>query len=270
MRFPRSRSGWTVAIGLALIAISAAGLSIQYALGVSPFNTVSIDEEQSAAADGVTRIEVFSNIGDVRVVTGGDAIRAKMTGKAERSRRDDFRLTVSERDGRVVIEASQIRKRRMVTVDPGHYELLVEIPDRLYERVEIATVAADVEVADVKAAQLMIRAEHGDIETARLAGSITARTVTGDIRLGVRNITEDIVAETMMGDILVIPDETPAALALELKARMGDEKGRLPGTALSARGEGTPTVKLSAEIGDVAVLAADASIPINASGPDGD
>src|SRR5690606_17535041 len=171
---------------------------------------------------------------------------------------------------RVIIKASRERKRRLVTVDPGHYKLLVEIPDRPYERVEIATVAADVEVADVRAAQLMIRAEHGDIETSRLAGSITARTVTGDIRLGVRNITEDIEAETVMGDILLIPDETPAALALDLKTLMGDEKVRLPGTALGARGEGTPTVKLTAEIGDLAVLAANAPAPANASGPDGD
>jgi len=270
MRFPKSRSGWTVAVGLVLIAISAIGLSIQYALGVSPFHTVAIDEEQSVAAGGVTRIDVFSNIGDVRVVTGGDAIRAKMTGKAERSRRDEFRLTVTERDGRVIIEAAQDRKRRLVSVDPGHYELLVEVPDRLYDRVEIATMAADVTVADVKAAQLSIRTEHGDIETAGLAGGITARTVTGDIRLGVSSISEDIHAETVMGDILVIPDETPPALALDLKTFMGEEKVMLPGTALDARGEGTPTVKLTAEIGDLAVLAADAPAPVNGDGPDGD
>ncbi|REJ17412.1 MAG: hypothetical protein C6W59_06830 [Paenibacillaceae bacterium] len=244
-----------IMIGLVLIGIAVIGNLVIYAIGVSPFNGVKINEERSVSAEGVSRIDVFSNAGDVRVVSGGDEITVKMTGRTERMHKGEYHLSVSEQGGRVVIEASRDLKRKLISIYPDDYDLLVEIPDRLYEQLGISTEIANISAERVRAQHISMQAVHGDIKTAGLAGRIGARTDTGDIRLGVQAITDDIQAESLLGDIKLVTEEKPEKLALEMKTLIGERKVELPGTAIVESDPGVPTVQLSAEAGDIAVSA---------------
>jgi hypothetical protein len=250
------RYGRLIVIGLVLIGVSVIGNAVLYAMGVSPFNGVKIDEEHTVSAVSITEIVMFSNAGDVRVVTGGDEIAVKMTGKTERLRRDDFHLSVEQQGSRVVIEATRDLKRKLFSIYPGDYELLVEIPERLYDMLEISTESADISAAGVRANHILIQSGYGEIRTTGVAGSISARTDAGDIRLGVRAIADNVLAETTFGDIEVAFDEKPEALALDLKTSLGEHKVDLPGTAIHPAGADVPTVRLTAGVGDIAVTVA--------------
>ena len=244
--------GRLVMIGLALIGASLIGNAALYAFGVSPFNTKSIHETQSVSADGVSRILIRS--GDVRVVAGGgDRITATVEGRTGRLQQDGISLTVGERSGELVIEASREVKRRLISFNPGEYELLVEVPDRKLAYVEVATVAADIAVERVRADQFMLRAVHGEIETSGLSGSVSARTDAGDIELGVRAIEGVIHAETKLGDIGVVTEEAPEKVSLDMQTRLGEQDVDLPGTAIVTGVPDAPSVWLSAEAGDLKV-----------------
>ncbi len=255
----KGRSGRLIVIGLFLIGVAVIGNLILYAFGVSPFNVATIREVRAIPAEGVSQIEVFSNFGDVRVVSGGQEITVKMTGKAERQRLNEYHLSVTERDGgRLVIEASRDDKRRLVSMVPGDYELLVELPDRLYEQLRIETELANISAEGVQAKRVTVRTEHGDIATAGLSGKIEAQAVTGNIRLGVLAIADDMEAQTVYGDIAVLPDEPPESLSLKLETRFGEKKVELPETETGASGTDAPTLKLTSVVGDITVKAASA------------
>jgi DUF4097 and DUF4098 domain-containing protein YvlB len=243
-----------IVIGLVLIGVSLIGNAVLYAMGVSPFNTKDIRETQSVSADGIAGIVIHTIDGDIRVVPGGgDAITATVTGTAGRMDTDNIRLAVNERNGELFIEVSREVRRKLISFHPGEYELRVELPARQFERVEVVTAAADMEIRDVRAEQFILRAVHGEIETAGLSGRITARTETGDIELGVRAIEGDIHAETALGDIGVVTAEAPEKLALDLRTQIGERKVHLPGTAIVDAGPDVPEVRLNADVGDLEV-----------------
>ena len=251
----KGRFGKMVVIGLLLIGAAIAINGVLYASGVSPFNMTEIRESRSVAADG-SRIEIRSEDGDVRVVVGGgEAITATVEGRTGRLHKDEIRLEVSERDGKVVIEASREAKRRLISLNPGEYRLLVELPDRRYEQVEIVTVAADITVEAVRANRFGMESVSGEIKTSGLSGSIDARTEAGDIELGVTAIEGDIFAETGLGDIEVVTEEAPEQVALDLRTLLGEQKIGLPGTEVVSPGPEMPLVRLVSKTGDIGVSA---------------
>lgn len=248
------RYGRLVIVGLALIGASIIGNTVLYAFGVSPFNTKDIRESLAISADGVSRIVISTDDGDIRVVPGsGDAIVATVEGRSSRLQKDGVKLETRERGGELVIEASREAGRRLISFYPGEYELLVELPDRQFDHVEIVTVVADISVEHVGANHFMMRAMHGKIETAGLSGSIAARTDTGDIGLNLRAVDGTIHAETAVGDIEVTTAEAPEKLSLELQTRFGEKKVDLPGTAIVASDPDVPAMWLTAGVGDIAV-----------------
>jgi hypothetical protein len=246
--------GKLVMIGLALIGASVLGNAVLYAFGVSPFNMKEIRESQAIPADGVSRVVIGTDDGDVRVEPGsGDAIVVTVKGRTGRLQKDSIKLKAHERGGEVVIEASREARRRLISFNPGEYELVVELPARQFEQVEIVTVAADISVEHVGANHVMMRTVHGEIETAGLSGSITARTDSGDIELNLRAVDGMIHAETMLGDIEVTTAEAPEKLSLELETRLGEKRVELPGTTIVASAPNVPAVRLAADVGDIVV-----------------
>lgn len=252
--------GRLILIGLALIGASVVGNAVLYAFGVSPFNTEEIRESKSVPADGISRITINTDDGDVRVVVGGgEAITATVEGRIGRAQKDGVVLKVEERDGQVAIAASREVKRRLISFNPGEYDLVVTLPERLYDVVEVVTVAADIAVEGVRANQFVMETTGGEIRTSGLVGvgSIDARTDAGDIELGVRAIEGDIRAATAVGDIEVVTAEAPEKLALDMRTRIGERKVRLPGTAIVDANPDVPAMWLAADVGNLEVKAAE-------------
>ena len=249
----KGRYGKMIVIGLVLIGAAIVINGVLYAFGASPFNTKEIRQSRSVMTDG-NRIEIRTDDGDVRIVAGGgDAITATVEGRAGRLQKDEVRLEVSERDGKVVIEALRGKKRKLFSINPGEYRLLVELPDRRYERVEIVAVAADIAVEGVRAGHYRMETVGGEIETSGLAGGIDARTEAGDIELGVSAIVGSIKAETLAGDIEVVTASAPERVALDMRTRFGEHKVELPGTSIVSADPDVPVVQLVSEAGDLEV-----------------
>jgi len=109
---------------------------------------------------------------------------------------------------------------------------------------------ADISAEGIRARTVTMRTEYGNIDASGLSGGIRAQAAAGDIRLKMPAIRDDIAAETRHGNIELVTGEAPEKLALDVKAVVGRETVDLPGTAI---GDGSPSVVLRADVGDIAV-----------------
>jgi DUF4097 and DUF4098 domain-containing protein YvlB len=241
-------------VAFILIGISIVGNIALFMFGQSPFNLAKIEEERSISAEKITDIQIFSNIGDVNVVPyEGDEIQVSMKGKTEKKWTDDFWLLLEEKNNRVTIEANQIEKARFFNFYSGTYELLVKMPKKEFATIEVHSDVANIDLSGVAANHYKIKTTMGDIHGNQLKGIVHAESEVGDIDLQFQNILNDIVAESEMGNITVTSEEAPEALQTDLTNSMGDETIKLPNGKNGSIGAGGPLVKLTTEVGDLAL-----------------
>ncbi len=241
-------------VAFILIGISIVGNIALYMFGQSPFNFAKIEEERSISAEKITDILIFSNVGDVNVVPyDGNEIQVSMKGKTEKKWTDDFRLSLEEKDNRITIEANQIEKARLFNIYSGTYELLVKMPKKEFETLEVHSDVANIDIGGVTANHYKIKTTMGDIHGNQLNGIVQAESEVGNISLRFQNIINDIVAESEMGNITVTSEELPEALQTDLTNSMGDETIQLPNGKSGSIGAGGPLVKLTTEVGDLAL-----------------
>lgn len=153
-------------------------------------------------ADGGT-LRLDSNIGEVRIVTGGSGVAIEVLRKAEgrkgeqrlRGHRIDFRQS-----GNDVIIASDFDDDDSWSwlrfSDDYEVQWNIRVPS--HYNVEVKTSGGGIETDDI-GGTLDARTSGGGIRTGRLLGNATLKTSGGGIRIGGGN--SDIVAHTSGGSI---------------------------------------------------------------------
>ncbi|AJS58446.1 DUF4097 family beta strand repeat-containing protein [Paenibacillus sp. IHBB 10380] len=248
-----------IAFGLVVVAII--GNVLLYMFNLSPFNLAVIDQSRSVSAANVTDIHVNSNTANVNIVPyDGTEIQVHMKGKSEERWADDFQLSVEENGNQVTIEANELEKTRIFVLYSGDYELLVQLPQKNFERLQVQTEAADIDVEGVQIKRSFLEAGVGNITSKQLQGIINGVTGAGDIYVQLQSVENDIEAKTSVGNITVTTEIAPEAIQTELRNGLGERTIDFPGLPNAEDGSvgtGGPNVKLSAEVGDLALLMAD-------------
>lgn len=204
-------------IALALIGIAITANVILFIMNKSPFNLIRIDETRTVKSSGVMDIYLFSNTGDIKVLSHDeDEIIVRMVGKSDSKSSDNYQLNVMQDGSRVTIDATEAKKKKLFSIYPGEYELEVLIPN------------------------------------SKLSG-LHVRSETADINIQLQAIQYDIEATSEYGNIKVITKEAPNALRTELSTGLGTRTVQLPNVVDGAVGEGGPVVRLSSSIGDLIV-----------------
>ena len=167
-----------------------------------------IDESMDAAADGIVAI---SNIAGSVDVQGWSRNQVEITGELG----DDVEELIFERDGDEIEIKVRTRRRNSHDIDS---DLIVRIPQG--SSLEINTVSADIDVADVTGEQSLesvsgeiateahdsdmdVNSVSGDIEVEGDNQSLRSRlsTVSGDV--DTENLAGEIAAESVTGDLVV-------------------------------------------------------------------
>ncbi len=82
--------------------------------------------------------------------------------------------------------------------------LTVEIPDKVWESIEIKSLSGDVNVSGFSSGDFSIETSSGDVNTFNInAKNIDIESSSGDIRLNDISVKDDIVTETLSGDTKV-------------------------------------------------------------------
>ncbi|MEW9503400.1 DUF4097 family beta strand repeat-containing protein [Jeotgalibacillus marinus] len=233
-----------------LIGISIVGNGVLFFLDQSPFNLTNINHKESISVSNISTIDIDSNTGDVTIVPyDGTNIEVQMKGTVEKKSENNFQLLVNEEISELTISAREIRKVHLLSFHSGTYELVVKLPRKDYERLEVKAQVGNINIDEQTVNQSNLTTRVGDIRVKNLQGRVYATTEVGEINLQLENILHDIVATTEVGNVSVKTAEVPESLETDLNRSIGKQTVELP----SDLGGGGPLVKLTTEVGNLSL-----------------
>ncbi|MBH0172636.1 DUF4097 family beta strand repeat-containing protein [Fictibacillus phosphorivorans] len=238
-----------------LIGISIIGNAVLFMMGESPFNLAKINEQKSIVASSINEIKIESSVGDVFVLPhDGDQISISMKGKTEKKFSDDFSLSVKNNKNKLTIQAIQKKNTKLFSLFSGDYELLIKLPKAEYKRLQVNSDTSDIKMHAIKANNIDLQTNLGDILLEDVTGVVSAKSDVGDININLLHIKKDIFAKSNLGDITIKTKNEPDQLRTDLQNTIGDEKITLPSSKNGSIGTGGPLVFLSSEVGDLALM----------------
>lgn len=119
---------------------------------------------------------------------------------------DEIKYNIKDsEDGNIKIKEKDSRKwYQMININFSATEetpLTVEIPDKIWEKIEIKSLSGDVNVSGFSSGDFSIETSSGDVDTLDMnAENINIESSSGDIRLNDISVKDDIVTETLSGD----------------------------------------------------------------------
>lgn len=244
-----------VRIAFILIAISIAGNAVLFVMGESPFNLAKIDEEHFLTAHDIKNIEVSTNIGDVTVQPhDNDKIEVKLEGKIEKKNADNLHLSVIKEDNNLKVDVKEKRTAHLFSIFSGNYHLIVKLPKKEFQLLQVNSDAASITLNDIKADHVELSTDMGDIYIKDVVAAVSAKSDVGDIQVHVQNIKKDITAKSDIGDITVKTKEQPKHLRTQMSNSIGEEIIKLPNMKNGSIGNGGPLVFLKSDVGDLALM----------------
>lgn len=212
---------------------------------------------ESIYAEDIVTVDVSTDIGDIQIASyDGDEIRVQLQAKSEKKPSKNFKLTMKERNTELTIKAK--KKSRFFSFNKlsTGYTILVELPSKQYERLQVHADVANIHVDSIQANESRVTANVGNVILKGVNGEISAGTEVGDIEIGLQSIANNILAKAQVGNIVVETKEGPLALQTELKSSIGNTRINLPNEVDGSIGIGGPAVNLTVEVGNVSLLLA--------------
>lgn len=244
-----------VRIAFILIGLSIAGNAVLFVMGESPFNLAIIEEKHLISAKKIKNIEVSTNIGDVTVQPhDSDKIEVRMEGNIEKKNEDNLHLSVTDENNNLKVEVKEKRTLHLFSIFSGDYNLVVKLPKKEFQLLQVNSDAASITLNDVKADHVELSTDMGDIFIKNVVAAVSAKSDVGDIEVHVQNIEKDITAKSDVGDIIVKTREQPKHLRTQMSNSIGEEILKLPNMKNGSIGNGGPLVFLKSEVGDLALM----------------
>lgn len=223
----KNRTVWIVVIVVLVIACCCALVVAAVAVGwlVSVYAETGVEPfelggqyrervEETFAVGDAPSLQITNFAGSISIQAGGeDEVRVVATKRASsQNRLDRIELSMSEANGRVVIET-----RKSFTTGNGSVQLKITAPAD--SSVDVDTGAGEVDVRDITG-PLDIRSGAGGIEVCGAQGTTHARLGAGRIAYEGRP-SGDCRFETDVGEIVLRLPEKPN-VRIDVSAGMGD------------------------------------------------
>jgi hypothetical protein len=244
-----------IRIAFILIGISIAGNAVLFVMGESPFNLAKIDEKHFLSAQDIKDIEVSTSIGDVTVQPhNSDKIEVRLEGKIEEKNADNLHLSVTNENNNLKVDVKEKRTSHLFSIFSGDYHLIVKLPKKEFQLLQVNTDAASITLNEIKADHVELSTDMGDIFIKDVVAAVSAKSDVGDIEVHLQNIEKDITAKSDVGDITVKTKEQPKQLRTQMSNSIGEEIIKLPNMENGSIGNGGPLVFLKSDVGDVALM----------------
>ena len=157
-------------------------------IGTSTLAAEEINRSMDAAADGMVSIENIAGSVEVR---GWSRNQVEVTGELG----DKVEELIFERDGDEVFIKVKVPRRSSRGISS---DLVINIPEG--SSLEVDTVSADIDVADVHGEQ-ELESVSGDVATAAFGADVELATVSGDIEVQGDNESARSELTTVSGDV---------------------------------------------------------------------
>lgn len=236
-------------------AVILIGIIIVFNIIMFLFGGSRSDLSKSIFAEDIVTINVSTDRGDIQIAPyDGDEIRVQLQGKSEETKSKNFRLTMKEKNNEVTIKAKEKSRLFSFGKSPLGYTILVELPSKQYEKLQVESNVAHIQIDSIQANESQVTTNVGNIVVSGGGGVIHAETKTGNITIKLQNIMNNIAAKSQVGNIIVKTKEEPLVLQTELNNSIGTITINLPNEVDGAIGIGGPLVTLTVEVGNISLL----------------
>ena len=235
-----------------LIVVGAIGSFLTYSKEIN-----AMDVSKSVAVAKVDSIKISTISTDVKIIRSNTAKEAtvKLTGDAKASQQPNLSVEVKDRE--LVIETEPSSGNKWFNVEFNFYsptmELLVILPEKYFENLEIDTVSGDVVASDVEAANSVISSVSGDITVDNNVKEISIDTDSGDVALITPRITDDIDITTLSGDVDIKVAIEPTDVSFSIDTLSGDVNLFDKYAEDAKLGNGSTQVTIETTSGDIEV-----------------
>lgn len=213
-----------VSLALILLVAGIIGIVLTFdAKDLKAFGTEPVHLEESVDSSSVVNIIAKTKGIKIDVRKGQtEQIRVSLEGKASKKYIDRFTLaTGTNGDGDTVIIEAGYKDTVVVGLNIVDVVLIVELPDKQWEQVDIESEYDDIEIESLHASAAEITTKSGNIEAEQLqAAKLTVQSEYGDVDTE-RVAGDDITLTSDSGNIGI---EDYEAVQLNIRSTYGDIK----------------------------------------------
>ncbi|MGO0060245.1 DUF4097 family beta strand repeat-containing protein [Brevibacillus fluminis] len=273
-------------LSLLLFLVGAGGLAYTYVkhpdIQFGSIASKKIDEQKKIPADPISTLAVETDTTDISVIPSGDAdIHVNLGGQISEQQRKvlTFEATQSK-DGTLRVNVKKGSVFSFPFQFDGRLELIISVPPKAFERIELTSGTGDVKIKNVQAKQLKvetstgdalaqdsqtqdaaIHTSTGDVKLADLTGRMDLSTDTGNINATfTKKLEQDVTIDSSTGDVAIRLGALPDALRTELESSTGEIRARIKGLQAeeqkehsfqAAYGTNGPLIRVTTSTGEI-------------------
>lgn len=244
---------------------------------------VTVDEKQVIDGSSVQAIEVEADSFDVSVIPGdGNDIEMHLYGEyIDRKFKDKFEITASASGNKLKIKAESTKKWAFLTMGRTSPEIIVKVPEKLYDEVRVLMTSGNVGIEDLQAGKLAVQSTSGNTKISGFSGNrlefqgtsgnvsiqeaegeLAVTLTSGNVKISNSALSKNAAVKTTSGNINLYAEEFPSSLQLDLRTESGNVSAKVPKLVYQEKeenrivgqvGQGGPLLKLQATSGNVKI-----------------
>ena len=182
----------------------------------------------------------------VKIETEGDSL--SITNDAKKSISLGINLRKSSENITVYLPKKQYER---ITISNDVGEITINQINAVY--LNVKSDVADIDISDVSSTSLNVSSEVGDVSIKDYSGKLEIENETGSIEISTDKVTQSLIAHNEVGEIDLTINQKPMNIFISADSDIGSTRifGQKTGSYMN--GDGSITVDLSTELGDIRV-----------------
>ncbi|MRG86315.1 DUF4097 family beta strand repeat-containing protein [Salinibacillus xinjiangensis] len=257
-----------VCIGLIGTVVLATGFSI------GP--KAEIDETKTFQANGVERVVIQSEIGNIQVKEStNNKIGVHVYAEMAKRHLDRYQYEIKQ-DGEVLYVTTEEDEKRLISIPFIHFDgngeryIEVSLPKEMINQLDVESNIGEIKLGEIAVNELNVTSDVGEIlieafsgQKANLhsnvgkttlksaVGEVNVQTDTGEIHVTMDEVTDDVTLQSKVGEINVQVKNIPDEVGLEVNSNVGEVDVQGP-FIMNAETDG-PVIKAITDVGEINV-----------------
>ncbi|MCM3594813.1 DUF4097 domain-containing protein [Metabacillus idriensis] len=193
-----------------LLILLAAGIAGTVATagtaGGFSFNTKEVFDEKIIANKDIKNIEIDLSSADLTLhQTSDEEIKVELNGKVNKKYSDRIKLDVDEKgDTLDIVLSGEDRMQFSFGINIVDTNVDVYLPERVFDRINAKTSSGDIESADIKAKEILMTSQSGDValDSSTSEENMILKTSSGDIQ-SISNSASSFDLNSESGDLII-------------------------------------------------------------------
>lgn len=232
---------------LAAIALIMLGIGVLCAFFVfdksdlTKFKGEPYLQEKTVDASSIRSVHTETDTFNVSFVRGTtDDIQLRLEGNASKKNVNNIVLKAEPKDDTLYIEGS-VKNHFFVGVSIINLKLTVELPEKLWESVDIESDTGNIVIDQLNADEIKVKSDTGNLKASNYstgqfvfesdtgnvaltdgAGRLNGETDTGNIRVESKEIRNDISLKSDTGNVTINVDKHPQSASIRIQKDIGN------------------------------------------------